>query len=559
MNRLIPVVCMFALALVLLSGCAAKTKIPAQDTASAPVTDPMVPEIAAAPAPEEPKELTQVDETVGLHTPPPADDTPLTPQEEQALETEPEIHFDLDPAENKELRLYFKYFTHNSKGRRNFERWLERSAKYMPYVRKVLKDRGLPSDLAFLPFVESGFNPKAKSRAGAAGLWQFMPYTGKKFGLDRGWWVDQRLDPFKATHAAADYLSFLYEEFGDWYLALAAYNAGEGRVARALKSTGCEDFFELATKRRYVRRYGRKIHYLPRETRHYVPKFLAVLKIMHNLDSLGFKQPDWSDANMVAEVKVPPKTDLKAMAKALDMPWDEFSDLNPAFWEPASHPERQSTIYVPVSKTQVASAYVSGDVKQYTSYYTYYRIRSGDSWYKIGRRCGIPYGVLKAYNNRSSNILRPGETIKIPGRGEANKTIAAMSSPRSTQVTDSKTRNLAKQRSNYTVRNGDSLWVIAKRHGVSVPTLAQANGLSSKARLRIGQKLYIPDLSPSDAKRSLAQAEQAKKTIAYRVRRGDTLYSIARRFGVSYKSLMAWNHMRSSRIYPGDTITVHLQ
>jgi membrane-bound lytic murein transglycosylase D len=167
--------------------------------------------------------------------------------------------------------------------------------------------------------------------------------------------------------------------------------------------------------------------------------------------------------------------------------------------------------------------------------------------------------VLKAYNNRNSNILRPGETIKIPGRGEAKKTIAAMRSPRSTTVTDSKTRNLAKQRSNYTVRSGDSLWVVAKRHGVSVPTLAQANGLSSKARLRIGQKLFIPDLSPSDAKRSLAQAEQAKKTIAYRVRRGDTLYSIARRFGVSYKSLMAWNHMRSSRIYPGDTITVHLQ
>jgi membrane-bound lytic murein transglycosylase D len=559
MNRLIPVLCIIALALALMTGCSAKTKVDTQPVATSPATDSMVPEIAAAPAPEQPENLAETDETVGLHTPPPADDSPLTPQEEQALETEPEISLYLDDAENKELTLYFKYYTHNSKGRKHFQLWLNRSAKYMPYVRKVLKDRGLPGDLAYLPFVESGFNPKVKSRAGAAGLWQFMPYTGKKFGLERGWWVDERLDPFKATHAAADYLSFLYEEFGDWYLALAAYNAGEGRVARALKSTGCEDFFDLATKRRYVRRYGRKIHYLPRETRHYVPKYLAVLKIVRNLESLGFTKPDWSDANMVAEVQVPPKTDLKAMAKSLDMDWQDFRDLNPAFWEPASHPEKSSTIYVPTAKSQLAANYTSGDVKQYTAYYTYYRVRPGDSWYKIGRNCGIPYGILKAYNNRSSNILRPGESIKIPGRGEAKKTAANMGSPRTKQVTDSKTRDLAKQRSNYTVRSGDSLWTVAKRHGMSVPTLAQANGLSSKARLRIGQKLYIPDLSPQDTKRTLAQAEQAKKTIAYRVRRGDTLYSIARRFGVSYKSLMAWNHMRTSRIYPGDTITVHLQ
>jgi membrane-bound lytic murein transglycosylase D len=248
------------------------------------------------------------------------------------------------------------------------------------------------------------------------------------------------------------------------------------------------------------------------------------------------------------------------MAKGLGMDWDDFSALNPAFWEPASHPEKRSTVYIPAEMTRVAADYLQGEVKKYTAYYTYYRVRRGDSWYMIGRRCGIPYGVLKAYNNRTSNLLRPGETIKIPGRGEARKTASKMRTGRTvTSVTDTKTRNLARKRSNYTARNGDSLWSVAKRHGMTIATLAKANGLSTKARLRIGQKLYIPDFSPSDAKRSLAQAERTKKTIAYRVRRGDTLYSIAKRFGVSYKSLMAWNGMRTSRIYPGDTIKVHLR
>jgi membrane-bound lytic murein transglycosylase D len=263
----------------------------------------------------------------------------------------------------------------------------------------------------------------------------------------------------------------------------------------------------------------------------------------------------------VAEVKAPPKTDFKAMAATLDIEWETFAALNPGFWEPASHPERASTVYVPADKKEKAVAYLSGpEVKTYTAYYRYYKVRPGDSWYVIGRRTGVPYGLLKAYNSRSSNLLRIGETIKIPGRGEAKKAAAAMRNGKSyTRVTDEKTRDLAEKRSNYRVRSGDSLWLIARRHGLSVNTLARANGLSSKARLQIGQKLYIPDLGAGESRKSLAEAEQAKKTIVYRVRRGDTLYSIARRFGVSYKALMAWNDMRSSRIYPGDNITVHLK
>ncbi len=483
---------------------------------------------------------------------------PLTPAEEQALETETDIQFDLDAYDTKEIRQHFAYFVHKEKGRKTFQRWLDRSALYMPYVRQAIRERGLPGDLAYLPFVESGFNPKAHSRAGASGMWQFMRFTGKKFGLEVGWWLDERRDPFKSTHAALDYLTALHEEFGDWYLALAAYNAGEGRVRRAIKSTGCDDFFDLSTKRRYVKRRGRTIHYLPRETRNYVPKLLAVLKIVRNLESLGFTAPDWDAEPDIQALAVPPKTDLKAMAKAAGMDWEDFRGLNSAFLEAGSHPEKESTVYLPGTAHALALTHLaSGQAKPYSSYYSVYKVRSGDSWYRISRRSNVPISVLKRYNNRRSNTIHPGQLIKVPGHGETGKTLAAIrKNPTRTKADMSKTRALAAQRGSYVVRSGDSLWTVSRRYGMSLSTLAAANGLSTKAGLRIGQTLYIPDQSPVAARKSQKAAEQAKEMITYTIRRGDTLYAIAKRFGVTTQALQDWNSMPGSRIYPGEKIKV---
>jgi len=243
---------------------------------------------------------------------PPLDEAPLTAEEQEALQTEPELAFELDAMETQEVLNHFRYFTHHEQGRKHFTVWLERSERYLPYVRRVFAERGLPLDLVYLPFVESGYNPKAISRAGASGMWQFMPFTGKKFGLEVGWWVDERNDPYKATHAAADYLTVLYAEFGDWYLALAAYNAGEGRIRRAIQSTGCDDFFDLSKQQRYSSSKRRQIPYLPKETRNYVPKLIAVLKIMRNLDELGFEQPDWGQEQDLVQVRVRPKSEMSS-------------------------------------------------------------------------------------------------------------------------------------------------------------------------------------------------------------------------------------------------------
>ncbi|GAB6177038.1 LysM peptidoglycan-binding domain-containing protein [Desulfobaculum senezii] len=600
-------VLVLALCIAGLSACATKKPLPEED-AVITVDEGMPDELAAAPEHgEEPEQPS--DEAVQEFAE--ADEAPLSATEQEALETEADLSFQLDSVETKEMLSFFRYFTHNKRGRKNFARWLERSETYLPYVRKVFADRGLPHDLVFLPFVESGFNPKAGSHAGAKGLWQFMPFTGKKYGLDVGWWMDERYDPYKSTHAAADYLTKLYGDFDDWYLALAAYNAGEGRVMRAMKRSGCDDFFELSKKRQNRWRRGRRLYYLPRETRQYVPKLMAVIKIVRNLESLGFEKPNWSGSGEIASVETKPRTDLKAFAKALDVPWKEFHAMNTAYVEPGTHPQKSSTVYVPLDKLEAAQGYLaSADFKTYTGYYAFYKVRRGDSWYRISRRFGVPIAVLKNFNGRRSNLIRPGQTLKIPGKGQTRLTaqkvnkrsakrnltassyrvrrgdslwtiarrhgVSVSELARANKITTrskimpgqrlaipgrgtskARTRQLAQSRSNYTVHRGDTLWDVAKRYNTTVATLARANGISSRSTLRPGQRLYIPDQSTVAAKRTKSEARKAKQLITYKVRRGDTLYDIARRFGVSTRSIMAWNNMSSPRIYPGDSLKLY--
>ncbi|NJB68053.1 membrane-bound lytic murein transglycosylase D [Desulfobaculum xiamenense] len=544
--------------------------------------------------------------------------TPLSPQEEQALATQADITFELDSVETKEMLSFFRYFTHDEKGRKHFTRWLERSEAYLPYVRQVFAERGLPHDLVYLPFVESGYNPRAGSHAGAKGLWQFMPFTGKKYGLNVGWWLDERYDPYKSTIAAADYLSKLHDDFDDWYLALAAYNAGEGRVMRAVKSSGCDDFFKLSQMQQDRWRRGKRLYYLPKETRNYVPKLMAVIKIVRNLEALGFTQPNWDAPANIAAVQTRPRTDLRAMSKAIGMPWDDFRTMNPAYVESGTHPERKSTIYVPTDRADAARAYLaSSGFREYSGYYTFYKVRKGDSWYRISNRFGVPIAVLKSYNDRTGNLLRPGQSIKVPGKGtsgmlaeklresDSKSAAPARVATRSkgsytvrkgdslwsvardhgvsmgslarvnnlstrarihtgqklalpdTGTSTDRTRQLAQSRSNYSVKSGDTLWGVAKRFNTTVGTLARANGISRDETLRPGQNLYIPDQGANAARLARNEAKKATQTITYRVCSGDTLYDIAKRFGVTTRNIMAWNNLSSPDIRPGDSLKLY--
>ena len=313
----------------------------------------------------------------------------LSAQEKQLLFSKNGLIFGLEQHENKKVEQYINYFSHKAKD--SFTRWLKRSEEYLPLVREAMDGNGLPHDLALLPFTESGYNPKAYSRAGAAGMWQFMPSTGRKYGLTVNWWIDERRDPYLSTDAAIRYLKDLYALFDDWYLALAAYNAGEGKIGRAIRALKVNTFFDLAKKNKRLRYRSR----LRRETLNYIPKFIAISKIFQNLEALGFEKVNWDSGKKVQHITVPGGTDLLALARAGNMPWADFHALNPAYRRQVSPPNKETTAHVPVDKSEAMLAYLSDPGSRPYAGYTVYVVRQGDSWWSISRKFRVPISVLK--------------------------------------------------------------------------------------------------------------------------------------------------------------------
>lgn len=452
----------------------------------------------------------------------------LTQAEEKVLEAEVGFDFFLDARETQAMENYFKMYTHTH--RRSFETWLKRSETFLPYIRQVFQERGLPPDLVYLPFAESGFNSRAYSRAGAAGLWQFMPATGRHYGMRVDWWMDERRDPYISTHKAADYLEKLYGDFNDWYLALAAYNAGEGRVARAMTSSGHDNYFDLISG-----------PYLATETRNYVPKFLAILKIVHNLEELGFEPIDLDAAPRLKELELKPGTDLLALARECNMTWEQFKNINPAFRRQVSPSDSTARVMIPADVYEVAASFVDSPGSRPYAGFQRYQVRSGDSWWRISSRSGVPVSVLKAVNNTNSNLLRVGQHVIVPASGSA-ETGAGVAAT---------TQDYARKRATYIVQRGDTLSQISREFNVNLNTLMASNGISNPRSLRAGQRLYIP--GPTQA----AQEGSGGRQVNYQVRSGDTLWAIARHFGVKASDLQRWNNISGNQIIrPGDNLRV---
>jgi membrane-bound lytic murein transglycosylase D len=283
-------------------------------------------------------------------------------------------------------------------------------------------------------------------------------------------------------------------------------------------------------------------------------------KICQNLELLGFPLPD-ETGRAYCELQIKGGTDLLAMARHCKLKWREFSAYNPAFRRYVSPPDKDSTVILPASHKEAAAEFLAKpDAVPYAGY-RMYTIRSGDSWYAIGRRYGVPVSVLKRMNRYSSNIIRPGQEFMIPVTGKAT---ASAGKPSRSASRSKPAKNADK--ANYTIKPGDTLYNLAIEHGVSVKMLKQANGLGSARRLQIGQRLYIPEpaqaAKQADKPRRLhASSRPAAGTPGkvYRVRSGDTVWSIARKLGISHKDILQWNNMsRRTVIRPGDTLRVHL-
>ena len=494
------------------------------------------------------------EETISEPGIPTDDSEPLSRAEFAALHSKGELDGNLSATELRLVELHFKSFVRNPQ---SFERQLKRSELFLPYVKEVFKKRGLPEELAYLAFVESSFNPNAVSRAGACGMWQFMPYTGKLYGLGFDRWHDERRDPFKATEAAAAYLTKLHNDFNDWHLAIAAYNAGEGKIGRALSGTGATSFFEICRRNKRLDHKAR----LREETLQYVPRFLAVAKIMRNLDTLGFDQPDPRKALTVATVTLPAGVDLRQFAQAIDVDWSQFTGLNPAYRRSISPPNRATKAYVPQARGGRATVWASGKSAGLYAGWRDYKVRNRDSLGLIAHRTGTTTAMLRRANSKPNNTLRTGEILLVPGSSYvARQTLKKLDPETRSSLTAVNTRRL-QSTGKHTVVKGDTLFGLSRQYGISIDDLCDINGINFSNSLRIGQSILIPGSAPEAAATKTVAIEttpQAKPVASlvdearvaarngsmyHTVKEGDTLYTLARANNCTVADLCKLNNI----------------
>lgn len=409
---------------------------------------------------------------VGRDAPGMSEPTPMDEVLEVTASAAEGVSWDLPVTRNEHVDTWIDFL----KGR-NFDKtnlWLERSGRYAPLIQAELRERGMPEDLIYLAFIESGFSPKARSQAAAVGIWQFIAETGKRYGLEVSGYVDERRDPIKATGAALDYLQELYDRFGSWYLAAAAYNTGENRVARIMREeTGSErgddsDFWRIASR-------------LPRETRNYVPLMLAAGHIGKEPGKYGFDDVEYYEPLSFQTVWVPASVPLAAVAKAANTSEEKIFDLNPELLRNVTPPDRGWSVRVPDGAEQ----------------------------------------------HFAQNFPAALSEVRL----------AAKSKPAAT----------------HRVKRGETLSHIAKRYGLSVSTIAKANGGLSPSRLQIGQAIRIPSAGVAT---KLASTTKSSSSRFHSVRRGENLSLIAARYDTSVTKLRRLNGLRGSVIRPGQRLRV---
>ncbi len=521
----------------------------------------------------------------------PPEDVDISAVREQRLQnTQSELPLVL----RDEVVRLISYFS-GKRGSRTLRTTLGRSGAYREMIERVLEEEDVPPELFHLAQAESGFVPKARSYARATGMWQFMSFRGKQYGLRQDRHIEERYDAEKATRAAAQHLKDLHIEFGDWYLAMAAYNAGPRRVENAIKRGGTRDYWELCAKR-----------LLPRQTRNYVPIILAMTYVSKNLDVYDIGTIDYAPARRYDTVTTDDEITFDLIADLTGSSVTELEDLNPALLRSATPPYsydlriptgsadrfREEIALIPTDKrlqwrrhevaegeslAAVAKKYgVSAEqlaelndlegesldeglrltvpaTTKLRLYRTYgsagglhepgtgrYRIASGDTLGGIARRFGISVSQLRAWNGLSGNLIRAGRylIVRPDGEGGGSTTSSASADGR------------------YHVRSGDTLGKIAARFGVTVRQLQSWNGLRG-TRINVGQSLRVPNLAKaSTSSQASAPRQTPPASGRYRIRSGDNLEEIAQRFGVTIGDLRSWNNLRGSRIMAGAYLTV---
>ena len=419
----------------------------------------------------------------------------------------------------------------NNHGAWYFNHLSEQARPYLHYVIQEIKSRKLPIELALLPFIESNYDPNAFSHGRAAGFWQIIPSTARQYGVPINSWYDGRRDIVLSTNAALDYLTHLHKYFdGDWILAIAAYNAGEGTVSYLQKRNitwgGDTDFWSLN---------------LPHETKQYVPKFLALIHIIKNSNSLGIDLPELINEEQFRISYWPTQIDLTALADILNITLKEIYKLNPGFnyWE--SPPNGPHQILTPIKNYNYMNELINELPINKNIQWIHYRIRRGDCLSKIAKTYSTSVSIIKKVNKLSTNKIIVNHELLIPK-----------------VVND--TNNNGHHEPHYTeykIKNGDSLWDLSKIFNVPIDMIAMWNDIGKQDYLKIGKtiKLYV-----CENQNDISRPETIQK-VAYHVKNGDSLVRIANRFNVSVSELVTWNRKVKKQpelIYPGQYLVIYV-
>jgi len=451
--------------------------------------------------------------------------------------------FDIPIVINARVEQFIQYFQTTARNR--FSSWLARSEKYIPFMRSLLKENGLPEDLVYLALIESGFNPYAYSRSKASGPWQFIYLTGRRYGLKVNWWVDERRDPEKSTIAAAKYLKDLYDMFECWYLAAAGYNAGEKKIVNAMKRYRTEDFWELA-----------KYRYLKQETKDYVPQMIAAALVAKDPEKYGFTDIEYQDPLHYEKVRVPELTDLLLIAKACETSIEELKDLNPELsrWcTPPNSPDYE--IKLPIGKKELFLKNLETLQPIGKAQFRIHSVKKGESLQRIARFYRVDLEPMLEINrlNKTSRLSSGMELlIPIPKTQDLKPLLTAQ------KKFNGKNRNPKPEEMIYTIKKGDTLWSIANEMGVNIGALSRWNNLHPEKKLIPGDKLKIRMINaphPSDE----PLKKKDGKEIIYVVKGGDTLWGIAKKHNITIAEIKTWNHLnKTDRIRPADKLKLRV-
>jgi membrane-bound lytic murein transglycosylase D len=464
--------------------------------------------------------------------------------------------FQLDDVDQPAVAAQLNWFANHPDF---LERTFGRAELWLYYIVGQLEQRNMPRELALLPVIESAFEPYAYSPARAAGLWQFISDTGRRFGLKQDWWYDGRRDPVEATRAALDYLQELHDEFnGDWLLAIAAYNCGELAVSRAIQTNERlgkpTDFWHLK---------------LPAETRGYVPELLAMRRLVANPARYGIEFSHILDEPYFVQISTGGQIDLQVVTEISGISTEDLYTLNPAFHRWATDPTGPHRLLVPIDGAEGLQMALLGLTPEQRMRIEHYTVRRGDTVATIAQHFDTKPEVIRELNDLGATD-RPviDTTLRVPSNAVAlpDKVL------RAAMLVDSPTRGGRHHRGVRpdirVVRRGDTLYGIAQRLGTDVQTLAQTNGLRPGDPLHAGQKLRVGSstlstgsaLASAKPTRTSASASDSGRRVTYTVRPGDTLYSIARMLQVTVVDLVGWNGMSGGRnLKPGRTLVAFVR